>query len=209
MKILSLSDIPVQMIYSAQIRGLFQDVNLVLACGDLPYFYQEFVVSMLDVPLYYVRGNHDQLIEQNLHGPRSAPQGGTDLHGRVIDHRGLLLAGVEGSLRYRSGPFQYSQSEMWYNVFTLVPGLMRNWVKYGRYLDVFVTHAPPKGIHDMADLPHQGIEAFRWLLHVFKPAYHFHGHIHVYRPDTIIETRFENTLVINTFGFRTTTLYGY
>lgn len=208
MKILSLSDIPVQMIYSAQIRGLFPDVNLVLACGDLPYYYQEFVVSMLDVPLYYVRGNHDKLIEQNLHGPRIAPQGGTNLHGRVIDHHGLLLAGVEGSLRYRSGPFQYSQSEMWFNVFALLPGLMRNWLKYGRYLDVFVTHAPPKGIHDMADLPHQGIEAFRWLLHVFKPAYHFHGHIHVYRPDTITETRFENTLVINTFGFRTTTIYG-
>lgn len=208
MKILTLSDIPIQMIYSAQIRGLFPDVNLVLACGDLPYYYQEFVVSMLDVPLYYVRGNHDKVIEHNLHGPRSAPQGATDLHGRVIDYRGLLLAGIEGSLRYRSGPFQYSQNEMWYNVFNLVPGLMRNRVRYGRYLDVFVTHAPPKGIHDMSDLPHQGIEAFRWLLHVFKPAYHFHGHIHVYRPDTITETRFESTTVVNTYGFRTTILNG-
>lgn len=208
MKVLSLSDIPVQMIYSAQIRKLFPDVGLILACGDLPYYYQEFVISMLDVPLFFVRGNHDKVEEHNLHGPRSAPLGGIDLNRRVINHRGLLLAGVEGSIRYRNGPYQYSQREMWFNVLTLVPGLWWNRLKYGRYLDVFVSHAPPKGIHDMTDLPHRGIAAFRWLLHVFKPAYHFHGHIHVYRPDTVTETLFENTIVINTFGYRITNLYG-
>jgi hypothetical protein len=126
----------------------------------------------------------------------------------LINFRGLLLAGVEGSLRYRPGPYQYSQGEMWWNVLTLVPGLLRNRAVYGRYLDVFVTHAPPKGIHDMPDLPHQGIDAFRWLLQVFKPDYHFHGHIHIYRPDTATETIVDGTRVINTFSFRTTVLDG-
>ena len=206
MKVLSLSDIPVQMIYSPQIRRLFPDVDLVIGCGDLPYYYQEFVISMLDVPLYYVRGNHDKLVEYNQHGSHKGPQGGTDLHRRLANYRGLLLGGVEGCLRYRPGPYQYSQTEMWFSVLSLVPGLLRNWISYGRYLDVFVTHAPPKGIHDMPDLPHQGIDAFRWLIQVFKPAYHFHGHIHVYRPDTPTETLVDGTRVINTFGFRTTGL---
>jgi Icc-related predicted phosphoesterase len=206
MKVLSLSDVPVHMIYSPQIRRLFPDVDLVIGCGDLPYYYQEYVISMLDVPLFFVRGNHDKELEYHLHEAQKGPQGGIDLHRRVINYRGLLLAGVEGSLRYRPGPFQYSQEEMWLNIFTLVPGLLRNWIVYNRCLDVFVTHAPPKGIHDQPDRPHQGIDAFRWLIQVFKPAYHFHGHIHVYRPNTATETLVNGTQVINTFSFRTTIL---
>jgi len=37
----------------------FGDVELVLSCGDLPYYYLEYIVSMLNVPLLYVHGNHD------------------------------------------------------------------------------------------------------------------------------------------------------
>jgi Icc-related predicted phosphoesterase len=73
---------------------------------------------------------------------------------------------------------------------------------YGRFLDVFITHAPAQGIHDRADRPHQGIKAFRWLLRVFQPAHHIHGHIHIYRPDTATETRFGKTQVLNAFGYR-------
>jgi len=31
----------------------------VLSCGDLPPYYLEFLVTVLDVPLFDVRGNHD------------------------------------------------------------------------------------------------------------------------------------------------------
>jgi Icc-related predicted phosphoesterase len=95
---------------------------------------------------------------------------------------------------------------MWKHVFSLVPGLLYNRLVYGRFLDVFVTHAPPAGIHDRDDLTHQGINAFRWLIRVFQPAYHFHGHIHIYRPDEVTETLFGSTRVINTFSYRETIL---
>jgi Icc-related predicted phosphoesterase len=58
----------------------------------------------------------------------------------------------------------------------------------------------------MEDLPHHGIKAFRWLLQVFKPAYHLHGHIHVYRNDIPTITQFEETQVINCYGYRELTL---
>jgi Icc-related predicted phosphoesterase len=93
---------------------------------------------------------------------------------------------------------------MYAHIFSLIPGLVRNRLRYGRYLDVFVAHAPPAGIHDKEDLPHQGIQAFRWLIKVFRPDYFFHGHIHVMRPDTQVETVIGKTRVINTFGFRET-----
>ena len=52
MKILSISDVVIPFIYSAQVRSLFADVDLVVSCGDLPYTYLEYIISMLDIPLF-------------------------------------------------------------------------------------------------------------------------------------------------------------
>jgi Icc-related predicted phosphoesterase len=136
-------------------------------------------------------------------GERTAPWGGIDLHRAHRRHpSGLLMAGIEGSLRYNFGPYQYTDEEMWWFVLMLAPGLLLNKLRYGRFLDVFVTHSPPWHIHDADDRAHRGSKAFRWLLQVFKPAFHLHGHIHIYRRDTITETWFDQTRVINVFGYR-------
>jgi Icc-related predicted phosphoesterase len=206
MKVLSLSDKIVPFIYSPQVRRRFADVDFVLGCGDLPYFYLEYVLNALDKTLFFVRGNHDKVVEYSTEGSRTKPNGGIDLHDRHYQHNGILLAGVEGSLRYRQGHFQSTQTEMWGHVFSLLPGLMRNRLIYGRFLDVFITHAPPFGLHDAEDLPHQGIKAFRWLVETFQPAYFFHGHVHIYRPDTDNCSRLGNTWVINSFGYYETEL---
>lgn len=205
-KVLSLSDKEIHSVYNAAIKDRFSDVDFILGCGDLNYTYLEYVISMLDVPLYYVRGNHSHMIEYTSNGPKTRPQGGTDLHRRVVKSHGLILAGVEGSLRYRKGPFQYSQYEMWKHVFGITPALLLNRIFSGRYLDIFISHAPPWGIHDEPDLPHQGIKAFRWLLDTFQPRYHFHGHIHVYRQYTQTITQYKATTVINTYGYKETRL---
>ena len=202
MKILSFSDVVVSFIYSPLVKHSFKNVDLLIDCGDTPYAYLEFVLSMLNVPAFYVRGNHS--MRSSPLGQYAEVQGATDLHGKIVKHDGLIFAGIEGSLKYSLGPYQYSQSEMWWQVFRLVPGLLINRIRCGRFVDILVTHAPPWGIHDEKDLPHQGIKAFRWFLHVFHPAYHFHGHIHTYRPDAEWETIFERTKVINTYPYRET-----
>lgn len=205
-KVLLLSDVIVSFIYSPQVRHRFSDVDLVIGCGDLAYYYLEYVLNALDVPCYFVRGNHDKVVEYSLEAQRTAPAGAINLHRRVINHNGVLIAGVEGSLQYRLGPFQYSQSQMWGHVFRLIPALFINRMRHGRFLDVFITHSPPLGIHDQPDLPHQGIKAFRWFIKIFQPPYHFHGHIHINRPDMPVDTKFDRTRVINAFSFREVTL---
>lgn len=202
MKLLTLSDVEISHIYSPHIRERFSDSDLVISCGDLSYSYLEYIISMLDKPLYYVRGNHASRVEFTEAGIKRAPEGGMDLHRKAVAYNGLLLAGIEGCGQYNYGPYQYSQNEMWLWVFSLIPGLLANYLRFGRYLDVFVTHAPPAGIHDMKDLPHRGIKAFNWLDRVFKPRFHYHGHIHVYRNDTQTTTRYFNTTVINTYGYK-------
>ena len=206
MKILALSDKVVDFIYSISAKSRFSDIDLILGCGDLPYYYLEFVFEILEVPLYFVRGNHASVVEYGASKERTAPGGGVDLHARVINQDGLLLAGFEGSVRYKRGPYMYTQSEMWTLVFSMVPKLLFNRLRYGRFLDVFVTHAPPWGIHDKPDHAHQGFKAFRWFIKTFRPRYHFHGHIHIYSQETDRETRFHHTRVINSYGYHTCTL---
>jgi len=203
MKILAVSDIELGFIYNLQIAQRFKDVEFMISCGDLPYYYLEFMVSMLDKPLYYVRGNHSSQVEITTAGERLSPWGAVNLHRKMIrTENGLLLAGIEGCNRYNKGDHQYTQYEMWNMVFEMVPTLFYNRIRYGRFLDILVTHAPPWRIHDMDDVPHHGIKAFRWLIEVFKPRYHLHGHIHVYHNNAITQTDVGQTRVINCYGYR-------
>lgn len=204
MNILAVSDVELNIIYNPSIVERFRNTDIIIACGDLPYYYMEYMISTLNKPLYYVRGNHaPKTHEETEGGPRTSPWGGIDLHRQVKrDPSGLLLAGIEGSLLYNEGKYQYSQFDMWVMVIKMAPRLLLNRALYGRALDIFVTHAPPWEIHDEDDLPHQGIHAFRWLITTFQPALHLHGHIHVYLPQTVTETRVGATRVINTYGYR-------
>lgn len=204
-RVLTLSDVETSAVYNSRIRSRFGEVDLVISCGDLPSYYLEYVISMLNLRLYYVNGNHVQRPENedNIEGIEH-PWGAINLHRKVVYDRehDLILAGIEGSLRYNDGSHQYSQTEMWRMVLGLAPQLVRNKVKYGRYLDVFVTHAAAAGIQDDTDKAHQGIEAFRWLLATFKPRYHLHGHMHHYNPLIPNLSQFGDTKVVNTYGYR-------
>ncbi len=203
MRILAISDTEIGFIYSPMVRERFQCIDLIISCGDLPYYYLEYIVSMLNVPLYFVRGNHASKVEFTVGGERTSPWGASNLHMRSIeDDTGLLLAGFEGSLQYNNGPYQYSQAEYWMQAFRMVPALLINKLRFGRYLDILVTHAPPWHIHDQNDRPHQGIKAFRWLIETFNPTYALHGHIHIYRQDAVTQTRVKNTLVVNAYGYK-------
>ena len=54
------------------------------------------------------------------------------------------------------------------------------------WVDVLLTHAPPRGLGDEEDRPHHGIEALHPVLARLQPRWHLHGHIHPHghpRPD--------------------------
>jgi Icc-related predicted phosphoesterase len=199
-KILAISDQVDPRIYSDSLKERHGDVDLVISCGDLSYLYLEYVISTLNKPLFFVHGNHDPEQELSLGEPRSYPHGGQDLHRKIYRLPGLLLAGVEGSIQYNQRtPYQYTQGKFWAFVLRLVPSLLFNKIRYGRYLDVFVSHAPPFGFHEGSDWTHQGIRAFRWLIETFQPACHIHGHIHLYFPDQVRESSLRTTRIINAY----------
>jgi uncharacterized protein len=206
MKILALSDQVVEQIYSSRVTDLFADVDLVVGCGDLPDFYLEYVVSMLNVPFFHVPGNHDlppSVVGWDRAGHAPEPRECGSLDGRVVCEQGFLLAGLGGSVRYRpDGEYQYTQAEMARRVLAMTPRLWLNRIRYGRALDILVTHAPPKGIHDGADPAHVGFAAFNQFIGRFRPRYLLHGHSHVWRRDIVMTTQVGPTAVLNVYPYR-------
>jgi predicted phosphodiesterase len=209
LKILAVSDEVTDVLYGPALKQNYGHVRLLVGCGDLPYYYLEFLLTSLDVPLFYVHGNHDGARQYMVDGRvADRAEGGELIDGRTWAHRPggaapLLLAGLGGSPRYnREHAYQYTESEMWWRILKLVPRLLLNRARWGRYLDILVTHAPPRGIHDAADVAHRGFTGFLRLMQWFHPRLLVHGHSHVYRNDTVTRTRYHLTQVINVYPYR-------
>ena len=201
MKILCISDQVMPIVYSTSARERFFDVDLVLSCGDLPYYYLEFVATVLNVPCLYIHGNHDQPEHKSDGRILDEPGGWINVDRRVIAVKGLLVGGLEGCLRYKPGKYQYTEVDQRFRAWQMVPALLYNRARYGRDLDILLTHAPPLGIHDGTDLPHRGFQVYLWLMRHFRPRYLLHGHKHIYGRE-IWQSRYEDTKVVNIHPFR-------
>ena len=202
MRILAVSDVEDEAV-AASLPARAGSIDLVLGCGDLTYEYLDFVATAAAAPLRAVHGNHDVPPEGLDDREVRVWWDGIDLHGRVVSIDGLLVGGLQGSPRYNKGPFQSSEGDMWLAILGMAPALIANRIRHGRFIDVLVTHAPPRGIHDRPDPAHRGFAAFRTFLRWFRPRYHVHGHTHVFDTRMVTQTQFGPTTVVNAYGART------
>ena len=200
LRLLAVSDIVEPQLYSTLLPEWLGPIDAVLGCGDLPDYYLEFLLTVLNARCFYVRGNHcESPHDARGRDLRDVP-GAENLHGRVVTWRGLILAGLEGSPWYNGGPHQYRESEMAARVRRLVPRLLMNRWQVGRYLDILITHAPPYQIHDATDLTHRGFHCFRRLITRYHPLYVLHGHQHRYIMMERARTVAGRTTIINVYG---------
>lgn len=211
MKILCISDHVDPLIYSNQIKERFQDIGLVLSSGDLELPYYGFIVSSLNKPLLFVFGNHnlkqighyrkeyqiptissftkDEFLEKTY--------GSTYIGGKVNKIQNVIIGGLGGSMRYNKGRNQFTEPQMFIRMLRLVPKMLFYRIFHGRWIDILLTHAPPRGIHDREDRCHQGFKTFKLFMKWFRPVYLVHGHVHLYdlnesRSDTYLETTIVN-----------------
>ena len=191
MRILTVSDIVVSRLHPLSERESFGVIDLIIACGDLPPEYLSYLAHAFNVPLFFVKGNHD------IRAESYPPSGCTDLNGRIVTFQGVRFMGLEGSMWYNGGPCQYTEKQMKGHIRRLRPAI---WWRKG--IDVVVTHAPPLGIHDGDDLCHRGFACFQWLIRRYRPRFFLHGHIHAHFEDAAERTTlFERTQVTNTYGW--------
>jgi Icc-related predicted phosphoesterase len=209
MKILCISDQIDPLVYSNTIKQRFGDVDLVLSAGDLPMDYLEFVVTSLNKPVLFVFGNHHineldyyrgtepQYSWENL---TSHSSGAVHIGSKVRIENGLIIAGLGGSMQYNRGANQYTEFGMRMEILKLVPRLIFNRIFRGRYLDILLTHASPRGIHDKEDKCHWGFKCFLSFMKRFRPKYLIHGHIHLYSLSDVRSTVYRDTRVINAYN---------
>ncbi|TVR02849.1 MAG: metallophosphoesterase [Spirochaetaceae bacterium] len=213
MKILCVSDHVDPRVYASNVRERFPDVNLIIAAGDLPMEYLGFLASSFNIPVLFVFGNHNTSEMHRFRRNPIAPSsnelavdhlqhqfGSTHLHRRVIRTKRLLIAGLGGSLRYNQGENQFTDLQMYIEIWRMVPKLIWNRLVHGRFVDILVTHAPPLGVHDKPDRCHTGFKAFLWFMRRFRPRYLLHGHIHLYDMNAERISQVDETTVINVYS---------
>jgi Icc-related predicted phosphoesterase len=197
MKILCISDRVEQFLYGPSLNTYAADVEAVVACGDLPFTYLEYIITFLGVPVYYVLGNHDPAADS-----KEFPGGCTPLDGKLVDLGGVMLAGLSGSSLYSYGPNQYSEGQMCLRAYGLSMKIWRKRLFGDRTPVVFVTHSAPYGLGDREDRAHVGFESFVDLIERHQPKLWLHGHVHLYGPNDHRETRFKDTQILNVYGHR-------
>jgi Icc-related predicted phosphoesterase len=203
MRILAVADAVSPVIYSERFPDNLPPFDLVVSAGDMPGHVLEYMATKLRVRPVYVLGNHGNGYVRDPATDRiGLPGGCLNVHRRVVDVGGLLIAGIEGSARYRPGPLQYSEFEMELHSAALAPRLAWNRLFRGRALDVLLTHAPPSGPHEGSDFPHRGVPAFNRLVRRWRPRLHIHGHVHLSGANAPREylTK-EGVRVVNAFEF--------
>lgn len=187
MKILAVSDHESSYLWDYYTPGRLDGIDLILSCGDLKPHYLSFLATFAHCPVLYVHGNHDTDYEKD------PPLGCTCIDGQCYEYQGLRIVGLGGSMRYKSGPHQYTDRQMDFRAMKLAPKLF---FKGG--FDILLTHAPGRDMVPCSDLAHTGFRAFNRLLDKYQPALHLHGHTHLnYGRDIQREQQYGSTRVIN------------
>lgn len=168
MRILAISDVEEGWLYDRFDRERIAGVDLIVSCGDLPATYLEHIVTLANVPLLYVQGNHDTAYDVH------APEGCISIDGQLRDFRGLRVMGLGGSIRYNDEVHGFTEGEM-----TRRASRMALLAQATGGVDLLVTHAPLRGYGDLDDLPHRGFEALGRLVERTCPRYLLHGHVHM------------------------------
>ena len=167
MRILALADEESKSLWDHYLPEKLEGVDLIISCGDLHSDYLEFLATMVKCPILYVPGNHD---ERYLAKP---PGGCENIDGRIFTYNGVRVLGLGGAMKYKPGPFMYTEREMRHRILRAEASILCH-----SGFDILVTHAAARGYGDLEDLPHRGYECFGKLLDICRPSYMLHGHIH-------------------------------
>ncbi len=190
MKILVVGDKESKYIYDYFDYDRLSDVEFIISSGDLNSKYLSFIVTQLNVPLYYVPGNHDARYSTD------PPEGCVNIDRTLIKHDGIRIMGLGGSMWYNGGKYQYTEREMFVRYLQLKPQLV-----FAGGLDILVTHAPAYGVNDGDDQCHRGFETFLKILMKYEPHLYIHGHQHLNYGLSDRVVTYNKTTVVNSYEY--------
>ncbi|MBR2066670.1 MAG: metallophosphoesterase family protein [Solobacterium sp.] len=190
MKVMLIADVEEKLLWDYYKPEKLEGVELIISCGDLKPAYLEFLVTMGNCRVVYVRGNHDGIYDEK------EPLGCDCIEDKIYNYRGLRILGLGGSYRYKNAKDMYTEKQMEKRIRKLSGQLM-----FTGGFDILVTHAPSEGYGDLPDLAHKGFACFNDLMDKYHPLYMFHGHVHREYGNFIREREHPSgTKIINGYG---------
>jgi Icc-related predicted phosphoesterase len=198
MKLLCVAEHIDSFVFSKLIKTRFPDIDAVLCAGDVPLEYIDYLAAAFERPVLCVAGNHHFYTETEQ-TPKAQAVDFCCVK-KTIATKTVLIAGASGSFRHNDNPAQYTDGQMFLRLLALTPFLLLNKARYGRYLDIFLTHIPPRNVNDFEESAFRGFPCYKWFIERFKPKFHVHGHIHLYNEKDPRVTRHNETLVVNACG---------
>lgn len=194
-RFLAASDEPERALEHAINREALGELDGILGCGDLEPEWLTFLADHFNVPLVYVRGNHDrggEWEERPIRVPGSLEPGRLERLAGI----GIVGMGWPGL----SEPGNRRQPWLaWRQTLAIGWGVLRRALTGRREPLVVLSHVPPSGVGDAPDPYHTGFPAYRWLLGRLRPPVWLHGHTTTASVPTLIE-RSGDTMVANTTG---------
>lgn len=188
MKILLISDVEDPALWDYFRKDRVKGYDFILSAGDLKAEYLSFLVTMANIPVLYVHGNHNESYD------RFPPEGCECIDDRLVTVNGVRILGLGGSALYSGGKYQYTERQMRWRIAKLSGKVRR-----AKGVDIVLTHCPPKGYGDAQDYAHRGFEAFLPMLDKWKPKALVHGHVHL-GYGIPRELRYGGTRIINACG---------
>lgn len=132
------------------------EFDLIITLGDIPADTFDYILLMSrTIHNVGVLGNHD---------PEDIP-GLNDLHGKIVEYKGIKIGGFGGSQKYKNQPNHYTENEVHKKIRKFPP------------VDLFISHAPPFSVSLKEDYLHQGFKAFDDYIDKNVPKYWLHGHL--------------------------------
>lgn len=190
MRILAIADIESKALWDYFDKSMLEGIDLIISCGDLKPQYLSFIATFTHAPVLYVRGNHDACYEM------TPPDGCICIEDDVYEFKGVRIAGLGGSMKYKPGPNMFTEKEMRKRV----KRLQHRKLRFGKGIDIFVAHAPALGLNDGDDMPHRGFDVFNELIEKYQPMLFLHGHVHAtYGGRYKREATFNDTRVVNAY----------
>jgi hypothetical protein len=159
-RILAASDEPDAALSHEVNRDALGAIDLIVTCGDLESDWIAYLGDVFNAPIVRVLGNHDVRPDE----PAVAVP--DPLIAGIADGLAVPVVG----LSWPGQPPTRAPFLAWRQVIGIA---LR---RLGRRPVVIASHIAPAGLGDAPDPYHQGVRAYRWLLHRLRPPLWLHGH---------------------------------
>jgi Icc-related predicted phosphoesterase len=142
-------------------------------------------LERVSIPKIGVHGNWDAI------GPGKAEWFDTlgieNAHLKVCEVGGMRIGGFDGNMKYSFAELHTGTANpAWEEARRELDELAERFPP----VDIFIAHYPVAGSRDdPSNASHRGLAAFRRYIERTQPKYHFHGHLHENRVETIGSTQ--------------------